>query len=158
MVRSCRRFDWQSDVLLKYNGFGESGAGRRSFCVWRAVILVKFGGLWLPGVEVGSHQSSVRGVKTARVLRRAVAIREINSNQLKARMLASSHQSTKRWFVTARVVWRTVAIREINSNQLKARMLAGSHQSSKRWFVTARVLWRAVAFAETTSILLRTKI
>ena len=51
---------------------------------------------------------------TARVIRRAVAINEINSKQLKARMMVDGHRRSIWRFVTARVLERAVAINEIN--------------------------------------------
>jgi hypothetical protein len=60
------------------------------------------------------HQSSKRRFETARVARRAVAINEINSKLLKARMLAFGHHRSIWRFVTARVIRRAVAINEIN--------------------------------------------
>ena len=71
---------------------------------------------------------------------RAVANIEINSNLLKARMMAFSHLDSKRGFATARVSWRAVDNIEINSNLLKARKMAFSHLDSKRGFATARVV------------------
>ena len=60
------------------------------------------------------HQSSKRRFVTARVIRRAVAINEINSKQLKARMMVDGHRRSIWRFVTARVLERAVAINEIN--------------------------------------------
>ncbi len=61
----------------------------------------------------GHHRSIWRFV-TARVIRRAVAINEINSKLLKARMMVDGHRRPKRRFVTAQVERRAVAINEIN--------------------------------------------
>ena len=77
--------------------------------------------------------------------RRAVANHEINSDLLKAGMMAISHFRSKRRIVTARVEKRAVANNEINFNRLKAGMKAISHLRSKRRFKTARVEKRAVA-------------
>ena len=63
---------------------------------------------------VDGHRRSKRRFVTAQVVERAVAISEINSKLLKARMLAVSHHRPKRRFVTARVLERAVAINEIN--------------------------------------------
>ena len=104
------------------------------------------------------HLNSVRRSKTARVIWRAVAIREFISILLNARIMAGSHLSSVRHFKTARVIWRAVEFAETTSILLNARMMAGSHLRSVRHFKTARMIWRAVEFAETTSILLRTKI
>ena len=68
---------------------------------------------------------------------RAVAISEINSDRLKARMRAVSHLGSIRHMMTARVMWRAVATNEINSNRLKARMRAVSHPRSIRHMMTA---------------------
>ena len=81
---------------------------------------------------------------------RAVAISEINSKLLKARMMVDGHRRSKRRFVTARVVRRAVAISEINSKLLKARIMVDGHRRSKRRFVTAQVILKAVAVSEMT--------
>ena len=106
----------------------------------------------------GSRHNLKRRFVTARVSKRAVAIREFISILLKARIMAGSHLSSVRRSKTARVIWRAVAIRETTSILLNARIMAGSHLSSVRRIKTARVIWRAVEFAETTSILLWSKI
>ena len=80
--------------------------------------------------------------------RRAVANHEINSDLLKAGMMAISHFRSKRRFKTARVEKRAVANNEINFNRLKTRMMAISHLRSKRRFETARVEKRVVAAGE----------
>jgi hypothetical protein len=49
----------------------------------------------------GSHQSSKRRFMTARVILKAVAFCEINSNRLKARNPAGSHLWSKHRFMTA---------------------------------------------------------
>ena len=79
---------------------------------------------------------------------RAVAISEIHSKLLKARMMVDGHRRPKRRFVTARVERRAVAFSEINSKLLKARMMVDGHHRSIWRFVTARVLERAVAINE----------
>jgi len=52
----------------------------------------------------GGHQSSKRRFMTARMIFRAVAFCENNSNPLNARKQAGSHLWIKRRFVTARVI------------------------------------------------------
>ena len=80
--------------------------------------------------------------------RRAVANHEINSDRLKAGMMAISHFRSKRRIVTARVEKRAVVTKEIAHNQLKAGKKVFSHHRSKRRIVTARVEKRAVAADE----------
>ena len=71
--------------------------------------------VWLSG---GGRPCPVRLLKTARVVRRAVAFSEINSKLLKARMLADGHRRSKRRFVTARVIRRAVAFSEMTFKQV----------------------------------------
>jgi len=68
----------------------------------------------------GGHQSSKRRFMTARVILRAVASREINSNPLNAIKPDSSHLWSKRRFMTARVILRAVARCEMPFYRLKA--------------------------------------
>ena len=68
----------------------------------------------------GGHQSSKCRFMTARVILRAVAFCEINSNRLKARKQAGSHLWTKRRYMTARVILRAVASCEMTFYRLKA--------------------------------------
>ena len=49
---------------------------------------------------------------------RAVAISEINSKLLKARMMVDGHQRSKRRFVTAQVLERAVAFSEMTFKQV----------------------------------------
>ena len=65
----------------------------------------------------GHHRSKRRFV-TARVIRRAVAINEINFYWLKARMLADGHHRSIWRFVTARVLERAVAFSEMTFKQV----------------------------------------
>ena len=69
-------------------------------------------------MKAGSHLCYVQRFSTVRVVSRAVANKEINHKQLKARKKVFSHQSSKRGFVTARVTKRAVAIKEIIFYQL----------------------------------------
>ena len=55
---------------------------------------------------------------TAQVLERAVAIREINSILLKARMMVDGHRRSKRRFVTAQVILKAVAVSEMTFKQV----------------------------------------
>ena len=64
------------------------------------------------------HQSSKRRFVTARVIRRAVAINEINSKLLKARMMVDGHRRSKRRFVTAQVILKAVAVSEMTFKQV----------------------------------------
>ncbi len=70
----------------------------------------------------GSHLSSVRRIKTARVSKRAEAIREIISILLKARMMADSHLRSVRRFKTARMIWRAVEFAETTSILLRTKI------------------------------------
>ena len=65
----------------------------------------------------GRQRSELR-IMTARVMSRAVAFDEINSNQLKARMKADGQHRSELRIMTARVMSRAVANKEISSNQL----------------------------------------
>ena len=67
---------------------------------------------------VDGHRRSKRRFVTAQVIRRAVAINEINFYWLKARMLADGHRRSKRRFVTARVIRRAVAFSEMTFKQV----------------------------------------
>ena len=64
------------------------------------------------------HQRSKRRIVTARVERRAVAINEINSKLLKARMMVDGHRRSKRRFVTAQVILKAVAVSEMTFKQV----------------------------------------
>jgi hypothetical protein len=61
----------------------------------------------------GSHLRSKRRIMTARVILKAVAFCEINSNRLKARKQAGSHLWSKRRIMTAWVILKAVAFCEI---------------------------------------------
>ena len=67
---------------------------------------------------VDGHRRSKRRFVTAQVVERAVAISEINSKLLKARMMVDGHQRSKRRFVTAQVLERAVAFSEMTFKQV----------------------------------------
>ncbi len=67
---------------------------------------------------VDGHRRSKRRFVTARVLERAVAISEINSKLLKARMMVDGHRRSKRRFVTAQVILKAVAVSEMTFKQV----------------------------------------
>jgi len=64
---------------------------------------------------------------TARMIFRAVAFCEINSNRLKARNAGWQSSMVKTPLHDCRVILKAVVSCEINSNRLKARKQAGSH-------------------------------
>ena len=68
------------------------------------------------------HLNSVRRSKTARVIWRAVAIREFISILLNARIMAGSHLRSVRRFKTARMIWRAVEFAETTSILLRTKI------------------------------------
>ena len=68
------------------------------------------------------HLNSVRRSKTARVIWRAVAIREFISILLNARIMAGSHLRSIWRFKTARVIWRAVEFAETTSILLRTKI------------------------------------